>query len=197
MSSLGFSVAGLLILGWALKAHGHERMLRIVFGVALISTGIGSFLFHGFDNAVAQFLHDITFLVLIWLLASINAAVALRWRASTGWVVTASGIVAFSVVLMVEPESTNIITIVTTIALIASDVLVERQGGIARRWWIASLAAMTIAAAAFILGRTGAPLCDPDSIFQGHALWHLFAAAAVAMYFVATSSARVRMEAAP
>ncbi len=32
------------------------------------------------------------------------------------------------------------------------------------------------------LGRTGSPLCDPDGVIQLHALWHLFAAAALGLW---------------
>lgn len=195
VSSLGFSLVGLLILRWAIRVQGQERIARVVFGTALIATGIGSFMFHGFDTAVAQFLHDVTFLALIVLLVTMNVSPVRGWRSATGWMVAALGVVTVSLVLLIAPDRTNIITIVATIALIGSDVLMEHRGGIARRWWIASLAAMSVAIAAFVLGRTGAPLCDPDSIFQGHALWHLLSAAAIAMYFVATSTARVRIEA--
>ena len=66
LSSLLFSVAGIVIVAWALRVEGHERTLRTIFGLAMVATGIGSFLFHGFDSAIAQFLHDITFLVTIY-----------------------------------------------------------------------------------------------------------------------------------
>jgi hypothetical protein len=194
VSSLAFTVVGLAIVWWARKAHGHERILRIVFGTVMVATGFGSFGFHGFDHPLAQFSHDITFLALVWMLATINVAEVLGWSRKTGWMVVGFGVALLSAVLAVGPTVTNILTVVVTAALIGSDVVLERRGGIARPWWIASLVAMAIAVAAFILGRTGAPLCDPDSVFQGHALWHLFAAAAIGMYFVATSSARGKEE---
>jgi hypothetical protein len=36
--------------------------------------------------------------------------------------------------------------------------------------------------AAYLAGRTGGPLCDPTSIVQGHALWHVGTAAALALW---------------
>ena len=36
-----------------------------------------------------------------------------------------------------------------------------------------------IGAAAHVLGRTGGPLCAPDSILQPHAFWHLTTSATV------------------
>jgi hypothetical protein len=40
-------------------------------------------------------------------------------------------------------------------------------------------------AACWWLGRTASPWCDPDSLLQGHAAWHLLGAAALACWAVA------------
>jgi hypothetical protein len=48
------------------------------------------------------------------------------------------------------------------------------------------------------LGATGGPLCDPESIFQPHGVWHLGAAIAVAWWAVAIPSAQsVRVDPEP
>lgn len=195
-SSLVFSIAGLVLLSWAGSVEGHERLIRILFGSAMVATGIGSFLFHGYDSAVAQFLHDITFLSTVWLLAVVNIAEVRSWQRPVEWGIVMAGITAFSVAILIGPGITNIFTLLVTVALIASDVQLERSGGIARPWWVAALVAMTSAIVLFLLGRTGGLLCDPDSAFQGHGLWHALSAAALAFYFVATSTARTRREAA-
>jgi hypothetical protein len=49
----------------------------------------------------------------------------------------------------------------------------------------AALAAAATGAACWWLGRTGSPACDPVSLLQGHAAWHLLAAAALACWAVA------------
>ena len=46
-SSLAFSVVGLAIAMSAGAAMGRERIDRLVFGVLLVATGMGSVLFHG------------------------------------------------------------------------------------------------------------------------------------------------------
>lgn len=38
--------------------------------------------------------------------------------------------------------------------------------------------------AVYRLSRTGGPLCDPDSLLQGHAAWHVLSAAAAGWYGV-------------
>ena len=48
-----------------------------------------------------------------------------------------------------------------------------------------ALAAAATGAACWWLGHTGSPACDPDSLLQGHAAWHLLAAAALACWALA------------
>jgi hypothetical protein len=49
----------------------------------------------------------------------------------------------------------------------------------------AALAAAAAGAACWWLGRTASPVCDPDSLLQPHAVWHLLAAAALACWALA------------
>jgi len=49
----------------------------------------------------------------------------------------------------------------------------------------AALAAAAAGAACWWLGRTTSPWCDPDSLLQSHAAWHLLGAAALACWAVA------------
>jgi hypothetical protein len=49
----------------------------------------------------------------------------------------------------------------------------------------AALAATAAGAACWWLGRTASPWCDPDSLLQAHAAWHLLGAAALACWAVA------------
>jgi hypothetical protein len=51
------------------------------------------------------------------------------------------------------------------------------------RWLLAAAALFLLAFGIWIPSRTGGPWCDPDSIIQGHAAWHLLDAAAVACVF--------------
>jgi hypothetical protein len=194
VSSLVFSVAGLAVMVWARRVEGHERMLRTIFGVAMIATGVGSFLFHGFDSPVAQFLHDVTFLVTIWILAVINVTEMRGWSRQVGWGIVGVGAAVFSVALLVGPQITNLLTIIVSVALVGADIVPHRRGSARPIWYWAALAAMVLAIAAFLLGRSSGPLCDPDAILQGHAAWHVFAAIALTSYFVATSDARIESQ---
>jgi hypothetical protein len=50
---------------------------------------------------------------------------------------------------------------------------------------IAPLVLLGVVAVFGRLGATGGPLCNPGSLFQPHAVWHLGAAAAVAWWALA------------
>lgn len=53
-----------------------------------------------------------------------------------------------------------------------------------RRPPVATMATLALAAGVNVLSRTGEPLCQPDSLLQGHGLWHVLTALAVAWWFV-------------
>ena len=46
----------------------------------------------------------------------------------------------------------------------------------------AAVVALAVAAVANVLSRTGAPLCRPDSLLQGHAVWHVLTAVGAALW---------------
>lgn len=191
LSSLAFSVAGIAILVWGQRTEGAERVNRHIFGVLMILTGLGSLAFHGFDGRVWHFAHDVSFLAVVWMIAVVNVAELREWRRPVGWGAVLVGVAVFTVTLIIGPGTTNVMTALVVLALVVSDIILERSGGgIDRLVWVASLVSMGIAVLFFVLGRTGGPLCDPDSLLQGHALWHVFAAVAITLYFVSTSKAR-------
>jgi hypothetical protein len=52
-----------------------------------------------------------------------------------------------------------------------------------RRWsaWVAPAGVFALALAAYAAGRSGSPLCRPDSLFQYHGAWHVLSAAAAGL----------------
>jgi hypothetical protein len=54
----------------------------------------------------------------------------------------------------------------------------------------AALTAAGAAVVANVLTRSGAPLCRPDSLLQGHAAWHVLTATAIAVWFSPREQAR-------
>jgi hypothetical protein len=191
VSSLSFSLIGLAAIWWATRVEGNERIVRIVFGVLMVFTGAGSMMFHGPQGPGSQFGHDVTFLVTVWFVAVINTAEANRWQRSVEWGTFIAGSIVLSLALVLSPGWTNVLMVATVISLVVSDVVLHRNGRVRTWWYVVSLVTITVAVAMFLLGRSGAPLCDPDSVFQGHGLWHMLAAISLGAYFVATSDSRL------
>jgi hypothetical protein len=191
VSSLSFSLIGLAAIWWATRVEGNERIVRIVFGVLMVFTGAGSVMFHGPQGPGSQFGHDVTFLVTVWFVAVINTAEANRWQRSVEWGTFIAGSIVLSLALVLSPGWTNVLMVATVISLVVSDVVLHRNGRVRTWWYVVSLVTIMVAVAMFLLGRTGAPLCDPDSVFQGHGLWHMLAAISLGAYFVAMSDSRL------
>lgn len=190
ISSLSFSVFGGLLLLAAGRSEARERRFRTVMGWLLIATGLGSFLYHGPQSTGSHFVHDVTFLCTIWVLAVMNGVGVSRRQERAGWIVAALGTVLAAAFLAVFPDWTNVLTTVAVGALVLADLAGHRSGRRAGRWYAASLLLLGAALAANILGRTGNPGCFADSLLQLHGLWHALAAAGITAYVLATTSLR-------
>jgi hypothetical protein len=189
-SSLAYSVVGIAVAIYARSVHGRERSYRIVFGTLLTATGIGSFLYHGPQSAGAGFTHDITFLATLWFLILVHAGSALRRTGGVLWMLFGVAVATISVVLLIAPSSTNVITGLSVIALVGSDVSLHRNGRINGRLYATALVLFAGALVANLLGRTGVSTCDPASYLQFHGLWHVLSALALGVYFLATTGPR-------
>jgi hypothetical protein len=107
-----------------------------------------------------------------------------------GWddrVITRVGLTATAVAaagVLVRPASTVLLVGAVTAAVVAEAVLVRRprpDGG-GRVGRVVLVAALAVGVTAYLLGRTGGPMCRPDSLLQPHALWHLLTAVAMAAW---------------
>jgi len=190
VSSVAYSLIGAAIVVWAFRVSGHDRVVRTVFGVLMIATGVGSVMFHGPQGWGSQFLHDITFLAALLFLAVFNLTGARSKNVSAGWVYFGVGGVVLAVSLVVSPGVTNALMIAVVVALVASDVALFRRSVRWTKWYVTALVASAAAVSMFVLGRTDGVLCDPSSTFQGHAVWHVLGAVALGAYFVATTAVR-------
>jgi len=189
-SSLAYAAVGMVLITSTPQAPPSDRTLRVAFGVLMVATGIGSFLYHGPQPAAAGFAHDITFLAMLWFLILMNPAAAYRIPRRHAWIALASVAAAASVVLIASPDSTNVLTGISIVALITSDLLLRRIGGVNGRWYAAALILFGASLTFNVLGRSGTATCDPDTLIQFHALWHILSAAALGAYYVATTVPR-------
>ena len=164
LTTLGFVLAGIIVIvrrrdgGW--------------IGIGLIATGIGSLLFHGPMPPGNEWAHDVT---LAWLVTMV-AGWGSRWERLTHLPALAVIGLFFAVLPIIADPFAVVMTFVAVISILRRD----RTP--------ATVAPLLLLAAAAVFGRlgaTGGPLCDPESLFQPHAVWHLGAATAVAWWALA------------
>lgn len=171
-SSLGYVVAGIAVL----RAGADRSPIEILVAWSSIAAGVGSVAFHGPGGPASKAVHDAG---LIALLTSVGLAdlellsdVDLRWPAL--------GVVPLaSLALARSAWSERAQVAAGAAALIGETLRLRRRRRSGHPDDQAMLAVASIGAAAHVLGRTGGPLCAPDSILQPHAFWHLSTAATV------------------
>ena len=189
-SSLVFAAVGLAVLASARSATGTERANRVVFGLLLSATGIGSFLFHGPQPDTAHFLHDLTLVAALWFLVVVNTAGAFAASRRTAGAAFLGGVAVFVVALLISPGISNVLSGIVIILLIASDVAMRSRTAPDRLWHATAIGVLIAGVALNLAGRTDAPWCDPSALLQAHAGWHVLAAVFLGLYFMATASAR-------
>jgi hypothetical protein len=187
-SNVGFVVAGLLIawhagaganIGSSLAAH---RRLATAIACLVVLLGPGSAAMHATQSALGGHLDMLS----MYLVASFAAAYAtMRWRRAGPPVLAmtfAAGL-AFCeiagtwhadlpVVMYAGNAAFGVLLIVATVL----EVRIMRRGQTRaqRGYAYASLASLLTAFAIWNAAKTW--LCDPGSLVQGHAIWHLLSA---------------------
>ncbi len=189
-TSLAYAVVGIVLMLTADSSHHRERTLRIAFGLLLVGTGIGSFLYHGPQPAIAGFAHDLTFLTALWFLIIMNPARPYGRPTPWAWASFAAAFTIIAIALVLFPTSTNLLTAISIAALVVSDLLMHRIGGINGRWYAAALTLFAGALLFSALGRTGASTCSPDDVVQFHGVWHVLSAMAFGAYFISMTRPR-------
>jgi hypothetical protein len=195
LSSLAYVVVAVWILLRIARSDVPRRAFGIALGAATISVGLGSVAFHGPGGDGGRFVHDFSIAALLLVVIG-SDLVLLR----SSWLPAALGAVGAAVVLAVVPDSSNAVTAVLAVVAAGAEVAVHRVGKIQvsrpdRVAYGTAAAALALAAAAQLLGRTDAPLCTPDSLWQGHALWHVLTAVALGAWSAGALNRRSQRDA--
>ena len=183
-SSLGFAAVGLWILIEAWRGSRRSAFSpnhQIMLGVSAIVIGVGSAFYHASMTFVGQFF-DIFGMYLLTSLMWVYALQRLTgWRMWTAAAVYFGLNAALTALQIGLPETRRYAFAVVLLLALLTEAVVWRKLRPAReyRWLWAGL--LTFAAAYLIwsLDNSGA-WCDPDSWLQGHAVWHVLGAVAVA-----------------
>jgi hypothetical protein len=168
-SCLAFIAAG----GWLwrrLSRSGAATPEAALFCGLVAANGVGGIAFHGPGDRASHWLHDTALVGTLAAMAASRAPVAAGATALAG------------VGLAVRPSATNVASVVGT-ALVAG---AEARRGRRPRGRTGAL--LLTAAAVNAVSRTGGPCCRPRSLLQGHALWHVLNAVALADWGLAAFS---------
>jgi hypothetical protein len=182
-SSLVFVAAGVVVF---LAGHRNPRatFVRAGFGVVLISVGIGSFAFHGPGGQPAGWAHDASLTALFLLVLAVEAGAVRRWApglVAGGWLVAVGMLAVLEAGVPDLADTLNAVLVVPAVGMVLWRVQRTRRPD-ADRGAAGGLALLTVGAVIMLLSRTGGPLCAPDSLWQGHALWHILAATGIGLY---------------
>ena len=177
-SANAVSAAGYLLAAgtvtWGTIA-GRLPRHSLVLAAAVALEGVGSILAHGTGGDGAILVHDLALLAMVGYVAGWHLG-RLGGRALAGAV---TGAVSATLVgAAAWPWFRGAGSLVATLALatIAVSEVVARRRGAPAVWTGPLLAVAVVAGLAWFAGRTGSPLCDPGSLLQLHAVWHLLTA---------------------
>lgn len=199
-SNAGFVLVGLLVLGDAGRRHGagriaHDRRAAWLYGSVAIFLGLGSFAFHGSMRAWGGYIDVLSMHAFIAYVLAYDLDRVHRW----GWswfVAWFFGLLAVFAVLiaLVPPEHGKtlfagfVVVVLLTEAAVSypalrpwSPIVLEPRR---MPWFWTGLGLFVVANIVWNLSRTGGIWCDPASLLQGHAVWHLLTAASVGAFYL-------------
>jgi hypothetical protein len=198
-SNAGFVVAGLLVARHAGRLAADAVMSRTVatfFACVVVLLGPGSAAMHATQSEWGGHL-DMLSMYLVAGFAAAWAWARLTRRGTTAFVAAYVACVAACELVGLWPDpvpvvhySGNLAFGVLLLAAVVLETLVWRRGetAIVLRHGIVALVAMLVAFTIWLLSNAG--WCDPHSLLQGHAVWHLLSAVSAYWLFRMYASER-------
>lgn len=195
ISSFAYVFAGLLMMLMARSREwisGFPPLAASVLGLAAVIVGIGSVLLHATLTLWGQFF-DVLGMYLIGGFFLVSALAKWRHipdrRAMVHYALLCAVLVA---ILYALPEVRRWLFAVVLLAAIILELVFARprRSQVRTDYYVAGLIANIVAFTIWNLDQNG-QLCAPDSLLQGHAVWHLLGAAALWFAFLYYRSERV------
>lgn len=190
VSSLAFVVVGIWVVVATRARSSGQRLPTSMLGLALVLVGLGSFAFHGPGGPVAGWAHDVAISSLLLLILARELGYRVGWSTRqnvVGWAGAALGVAALGAAWprVIDPLNA-LLALLAVVSVVGSrpagrrpreDRSTNRHPG-----ELAGAMVLALGAAVMLLSRTGGPLCAPEAVVQGHAVWHLLAAIGVGIY---------------
>jgi len=198
-SNLGFIIAGLTI-AWLLMrgtfSQNHNSITQNpVYGTfyasIVVFLGPGSMAMHASGGDLGGFFDMLS----MYLVASFTVAYASGrffklkpiyfagiFIALLAFCIWADG-QPYHIILDFFGDTVFLILIVVTIVIEAMNSLIRKVQH-DKRWALAAVGSLALAFLIWDVSGTGASLCDPHSLMQGHAIWHILDAVAAFCMFI-------------
>jgi hypothetical protein len=215
-SNLGYFVVGLFALTLGVqdfKQAGRKQsdnflvrypIFSIMFGLSAVYLFFGSFLYHAsltsyFQKLDQTGLYSVVITVLIFNIYKIFPVFRIRqqWKSSHALMTGLALLLNYLIFTRFWTININLLfptlVVIIFITSIYYMLFVNREHYFTNYLW-AAFAIMALASIVWILDRTDV-VCSPDSIFQGHALWHILTAASILFIYMYYRSGVVPLQA--
>ena len=169
VTSLAFVVVGVAVI-----ARRRNGAPTVIYGLLVVAVGAGSLVQHGPNPSWQAYAHDLPIATLLAFVAAEAASDRFGRRLSPGWWL----VVPLAMVPTVAAGSTVSTIVQAMLAALAIGLSMERAR-VHPQLRRATVAAAVLLASGALLGAIGdrTSICRPSSVVQGHALWHVLAAA--------------------
>ena len=186
MSNLAFVIAGLaaafyLDLHWSQIAHAR---LLAAFPALIALLGPGSIAMHATQSSLGG-RFDVGSMYLVAAFAAAYGMTRILRRGLPTLAVLFVILVVAAEVLGASDQPAplvdtagNLAFAVLLLIAVALEAAIQRKPSHPMSWWWALVAvgAMVVAFVIWSFSHSGGPLCDPGSLLQGHAVWHVLCA---------------------
>lgn len=169
VTSLAFVAAGVAV--WWRRPRPP-----VAYPLLLIAVGLGSVIQHGPHPPWQAYAHDLPLAAVLAYTAVDALADLTGRRAKARWWLLPTAAVA--PLVAIDPAASIAGQVTLGVAAVALNLLRALRRPAARPIVLVAMSLLTVGALVGNLGERTA-LCQPESLWQGHALWHLLAAAAL------------------
>lgn len=177
-------------------ANAPLRLLGVLYPLMLAFQGLGAMVFHASLLAWAGAVDAMSMFTIVGLLLGMNLLRAGKLKTQRQVLVLWLGVGGAGLLLgAAAPQAVSAVMFAQFISVLGSEVwLHARARTVSSRWFRIGLWVFVGGVVVWFGSATeGAPLCSPQSLWQGHALWHVTSGVAIGLFWL---HARVNLLAA-